>query len=781
VSWSPSTPAERGAEVALLGLSLVTAVAFCRLFDGWSWLATLLLTVLASHLVAIVCRRFGLGLLLSAVASTAALIAFATLRFYRASATFAIIPTRTTWRLAGDDLAAAWDSFATAKALVRPDAGYVLASVVALWLAAWLADGFAFRAGVRLESLAPMGIIFVFGAALAADRNRLVLTGMWVLAAALFVALHRALDDEAGGWLSTSQRSVAMGAVRVAVGLALVAAVGAAVVAPRLPGAGAQPLIDPSPSRGSGDRNVFSPFVDIKGRIVNRSNVEAFRVQSPVASYWRLTALDRFDGSEWSSELRFRTANQNLTGGFVNDDVTTSVEQTFTIENLAADWLPSAYAPRRLSGPGRDVRFDSATASLFVDDGTQEGDTYSVVSAVPEKLTPAAFDAATGDIPASVRTRYLDLPDDFPKELRDLAASITKDSATPYKQALALQNYFHANGFSYSLDVPRGQSTNAIEVFLKRKTGYCEQYAGTMAALARAVGLPSRVAVGFTAGVRQPDGSFVVQGKHAHAWPEVYIAGVGWVLFEPTPTRGAPEAEQYTGIAAAQAGEPATRPNVDLGATPTTTTAPSGGGGTNETVPDVLLPPIGNLDEGGRGGAATGTNPDPGLPFWLKAIVVLLVAAAVAGAWLLIIPVLVRRRWERRRARATSVGERVLLSWHEAASVLDRAGVGPDPSETPFEYARRVRGDHRVDASALARLAELTTAGAYAPADSAEADAKEAEALRHEIDRHVWNRANWQRRLRWLADPRPLLDQLPAVHSPDRPAAKPEPLVEVGT
>jgi transglutaminase-like putative cysteine protease len=65
--------------------------------------------------------------------------------------------------------------------------------------------------------------------------------------------------------------------------------------------------------------------------------------------------------------------------------------------------------------------------------------------------------------------------------------------------------------------------------------------------------LPSRVAVGFTPGEQRGDGRYYVEGKHAHAWPEIYFAGVGWVPFEPTPGRGNPTAENYTGVAAAQA------------------------------------------------------------------------------------------------------------------------------------------------------------------------------------------------------------------------------------
>ncbi len=84
--------------------------------------------------------------------------------------------------------------------------------------------------------------------------------------------------------------------------------------------------------------------------------------------------------------------------------------------------------------------------------------------------------------------------------------------------------------------------------WLRPWAGYAEQFAGTYAATARAVGLPSRVAVGFTTGAFDPSiNTYRVSGKHAHARPEVWLDGIGWRRFEPTPGRGAPDDQIYTG------------------------------------------------------------------------------------------------------------------------------------------------------------------------------------------------------------------------------------------
>jgi len=126
--------------------------------------------------------------------------------------------------------------------------------------------------------------------------------------------------------------------------------------------------------------------------------------------------------------------------------------------------------------------------------------------------------------------------------------------------------------------VPPGSGAGALERFLfETRRGYCEQFAGAFAVLARAAGLPTRVAVGFTPGDLGNDGRYRVRGLHAHAWPEVHLEGAGWVAFEPTPGRGNPTAEAYTGVPAAQASS--------LGLPPTAAapTVPAGSGGVPAT------------------------------------------------------------------------------------------------------------------------------------------------------------------------------------------------------
>ncbi len=112
---------------------------------------------------------------------------------------------------------------------------------------------------------------------------------------------------------------------------------------------------------------------------------------------------------------------------------------------------------------------------------------------------------------------------------------MTADADSPAEKAAAIQAYLRSSEFSYSTERLPGSGYQALENFLLRDhKGYCEQFASAMAMMARVVGIPSRVSVGFLPGDRDGD-SWRVSIRDMHAWPELYFAGYGWVRFEPTP------------------------------------------------------------------------------------------------------------------------------------------------------------------------------------------------------------------------------------------------------
>jgi hypothetical protein len=118
------------------------------------------------------------------------------------------------------------------------------------------------------------------------------------------------------------------------------------------------------------------------------------------------------------------------------------------------------------------------------------------------------------------------------------ARRIAGHAATPYAAVLALESWLRqTGGFTYDESPPRGKGAPLVSFVTQTKAGYCQHFAGAMAAMLRMLGVPARVAVGFTSGTPE-DGTWVVTDHDAHAWVEVWFAGIGWVPFDPTPGRG---------------------------------------------------------------------------------------------------------------------------------------------------------------------------------------------------------------------------------------------------
>ncbi|MGH2684800.1 MAG: transglutaminaseTgpA domain-containing protein, partial [Actinomycetota bacterium] len=505
------------AELALASVTIAAVIGLGRLFVDGSFLPPILLAAVASHGVAAGARRLGWGVAASSLVSFGGLVLFVAWVLYPETATIGL-PTGATRDAVSTDLSDAWLLFRDVVAPAPVEPGFVLASSASVWAFAFSADWAAFRLLVGLEAVAPSATLFVFASVLGAPRHRVGATALYLAAVLLFLLVHRVLGDHARGtWLTSDPTKGVRALLRAGAGVAAISVLGGMVVGPGLPGADDAALIDWR-DRGDddGSRLTVSPLVDIRGRLVSQSDAEVFTVKAEVRSYWRLTSLERFDGAIWSSQGRYRRA-EGVLESF--DPAVEEIEgrQDFTIEALASPWLPAAFAPRAIEG-GDSVRYEATSASLITEEETSDGMQYAVLSAVP-RFTPDELRTADGTVPDDIADEYLDLPPSFDEEVRDLAFSVAGPAPTPYDKALALQQFFREN-FSYDINVGSGHGRDAIIQFLARRTGYCEQFAGTYAAMARALGIPARVAVGFTPGEIDGDGVYHVRGEHAHAWPE---------------------------------------------------------------------------------------------------------------------------------------------------------------------------------------------------------------------------------------------------------------------
>ena len=689
------------AELSLVGVSLSVVVGYARLFDDGAFFWPIAQAAVLGHLVAALLRRFGVGPLLATMTDLAALPLVLTWLRY-ADTTSYLLPTARTLDQLNVDLEASWRIFLDISAPVPPAAGFVIVAMATAWIVAFVSDSLAFRLDATVEALAPATGLFLFTSILSDDAHRTWAAALFLVAVLAFALSARVSRAEGTGrWLATDT-SRGSRSLLLAGALLAFLAVGLAVVAgPRLPGGDGDPLIDLDGSGGGDDRITLSPLVDIRSRLVEQSDLVAFRVRASQPAYWRTTSLDEFDGQIWSSSGSYESVDGRLPSSPSDVPISSRVFQEFRIAALSQIWLPAAFEPISIDSPEVPVDYDANSSTLVV--GTREessdGVDYEVTSVVP-RLTPDLLEAGTVGVDTEFLEHYTALPGEIRPLARRYAEEATAGMTEDYDRARALQDWFREN-FDYSLAVQPGHGSNALRAFLTEtgRVGYCEQFAGGYAALARSLGLPTRVAVGFTTGEQEDEDDpqiYTIRGRNAHAWPEVFFSGVGWVAFEPTPGRGAPGNEAYTGVTEQQA-EPQDPVTTTTATAPTITGTP----GTRPTRDEDALPDFSTPSGGG----------DEGLQPGEIALTVLLVGG---GIWLVGVPVAGTVRRTRRRAHAHGHPDlEVASAWSDSVEALALLDVRPHPAETSHEFARRASEVAGLDDTATTELADLTTAATY--------------------------------------------------------------------
>jgi transglutaminase-like putative cysteine protease len=723
-------PTQRsGSVVALAALSAVASLGFARLFGDASWMLPVLLAAGCAHAIGAATRRWPAP---PALAASVLALAVLVCVVVAGHTTFYGAPTSATLDALGRAWSAGVDAFRNAVAPTPVTPGLLLLAVGGTWVCASVADWLAFRGEATLTAVVPPFVLYVVAAALGTSGLKVPTTFAFVVAALLFVATHHAAGLPtawfAGRTPPPGLSRLAMGAAPVAL---LVAAAGLAL-GPSLPGARADALLELRGSGGGGDssRITVSPLVDLKTRLTSTPAVELFTVRSPVPAYWRLTALEAFDGRIWSSRGTYRPAHDRLPKDPSDGELVYRVRQEFRVGPLDSFWLPAAYRPARINLD--DARVNAESLTLLTEKESATGLAYRVESEIPRY---SASDLAQA--PAGVSTElapYLELPEDFPEDVRALARDVTANAAGPYEQALALQTHLRTN-YEYDEAAPAGHSNDHLRYFLFRsKIGYCEQFAGAFAAMARSIGLPARVAVGFTPGAYDPSlDVFHVSTKEAHAWPEVHMNGLGWVAFEPTPGRFEPNPTNYTGTYNPQANA--------LQATTTTTAVGSEpaapGAATRPRAQDKASEDFKDSDSQGPGGLAS----------WLLALAGVVPLLLLA----LVLPPLLKHRRRARRRKAGSARARVAGAWSEALDRLAEAGASPAATLTPLEFAGRARATRADVGRPMARLAGLFTKASYSPGDPSEDEARQAweevEVLTRALDSGDSFTGRWRRRL----------------------------------
>jgi hypothetical protein len=364
-------------------------------------------------------------------------------------------------------------------------------------------------------------------------------------------------------------------------------------------------------------------------------------------------------------------------------------------------YLPVPYAPVDLS---LGSNWQELAGSLMILSPVQglSDLSYTVTS---READPSPTDINNTDqvVSGAIQNQYGSYAGPDASKLRNIALAHTQGAQNLLQDAVDLQNWFQSGAFTYTLK-PNLPSSHWLLNFLNHdRRGYCQQFAWAFAVLARLIGIPSRIAVGYTGGSASPGGRWQVTTADAHAWPELYFPGEGWLRFEPTPHGSAGQGTATVpGYAMGRSTGPAqlpTGPSQTQG-----NTGGSAGAGKKTSVLHRL--------QHGQPGIAGGTSGTSGTGLWLAIGISLLIVLLLT--W----PALTRQLTRRRRWLAAA-GDAGLAeaAWRELTDDVADLGMPCAPGETPRTVVGRVSRQARLDpaaAEALSRIAAAEERARYA-------------------------------------------------------------------
>ncbi len=330
------------------------------------------------------------------------------------------------------------------------------------------------------------------------------------------------------------------GVWRVAALVAVPALVGAVLLGLMLP-TFSPTFVSSLRPNGSGPIEMADPQLDLRRNLQQPENrvVLTYTTNKPNGTYLRQATLPVLSAAGWQqSQVSLRQGAIGAVPGVGSAPGGGSRQTQLEIGELRSMYLPAPYAPRAQSAPG-EWSWDPSSLMIIATgqdrNRATEGLRYNVESwdIVPDGEVLSA--ARTG-VPDGA-TATMEIPSDVPQSIVKLTGDITANIDSPALKAAAIQAYLRGPQFKYSVQGASGDTNyQALETFLtKTRTGYCVQFAGSMALMARIAGIPSRVAVGFLPGQKVGD-RYQVTAHDMHAWPELYFEGLGWVRFEPTPS-----------------------------------------------------------------------------------------------------------------------------------------------------------------------------------------------------------------------------------------------------
>jgi len=571
---------------ALIVLATAASTGLIGLIDGPSWWFAFTGTSVLLLVSAAALRALGVPRLLVPIIGAAELLIVLTATFGGGHSIAGLLPTAATFQQFGELSALARVSLdqQAVPADSLPEFLYLITLFAGI--AALLIDLIA--CGARRPALTALIVAIML-----IVPSLLLPTGISPLALVACVAAYLFVLR-----VDTRRRSNGWGELGMSLSVAAAATVVALTLSTTAPGfqqIGRQGISGSGILIGGG----VNPLIDLGADLRRPVPVPVFTYTTTAKNtpYLRLTSLDQFTGTIWrhrdgSTQVLPDNGVFGPVPGLSKAVASTKIETDVQIQSMESAWIPAPYPATGVQGLQGSWLWNTADLTVSGVTSTSQGQSYQVDGLDLEPTAQQLTDS-TGPIPRTVSAHDLFVPFDAPTIIASTAASVTRGAATEYQKAVDLQNYFQNDGFVYSTTAPvhnsyDGDSMQSIAAFLKVKSGYCVHFASAMAIMARTLGIPSRIGIGYLPGTvvgsRNGQTLFGVTSDELHAWPELYFAGVGWVQFEPTVSRGSLPAYTIPGGASApqpNAANPSHSPGAlapgpdraNLGSGPTQTTA----------------------------------------------------------------------------------------------------------------------------------------------------------------------------------------------------------------
>jgi len=594
----------------------------------------------------------------------------------------------------------------------------------------------------RMPLLAGIALIAVWLIPAIAVPQDVNLVGFALLAASvLFLIRAETRTREAPDPARRGETRRTGGVAAVAATIATVSIVGAMV------GGAVLPQPDLTGAGGPGLAASIDPTLELGDDLRRRADVSVLdvRTDAPSMPYLRVATLSVFDGAVWQPD-RLRSvslADEGFDPLVVDEDIRVTEYRTHVrVGQLNSAYLPVPFPAVDIEGLDGSWRAVPFSRTVLSGQSNAYGQEYEVVTHLP-RPTLEQIRAAHARVLESRSVDVWSVPEGTPEMIGDLAREVTADATTDYDRLVALQSWFRGSAFSYSLSAPvregfDGTGLDAVVSFLEEKTGYCVHFAGAFALMARTLGMPSRIVVGFLPGDYTGDSEegqrlAEVSTSKLHAWPEVYFDKIGWVPFEPTKGLG-------TATRFVTAGEtPIDDGGIDV-AGPTPTATPSASGAVR---PDERDQPD---DAAAVDGAAKSVDLRP----YLVTLLVLLAVGALP-----LLAAALRRRTLRSRARDGAIA----AAWRIVQDTAVDLGISVPAAESPRAFGARLVGSGGAGAArdAMTRLVGAVERASYGPGGAASGAGAGPVVDATAIRSAMLSSTDRRRRIRALLLPRSLL------------------------